>query len=557
MVLIMKKILNLYKMLNKNNTTGKGDSSKTFMFIIAGVLLSFIFGYVGYKFADSIEMMGGVPIILSVSGLVAGIAIFAFGFFNLINSMYMSSDIELLITLPLSSTQIVLLRLLSFLGLAFGIGFVAIIPISIGFAVATSAGIISWVSIILEFIFVPVFATFITASVVILLMSVVRIFRNVDVLRYIGIGVLFILLCLYFFFANSNNTHVEVNSLITILAGFGTTLQYVDPVSGFMSAFVTSGSIIDLLISIAILAASVLLFLIVAKFLYLEGALNMQSTSVSGKILNDEELNKACTNNGTYKSLVKKEFNMLRRNPAYSLNNFVIGFLWPILAVVLMYGTISSVTNMFTPSEGAQDPTTLSIRFVIMSTCLIMFIMILIPMTYQSIAYSSLSREGKSFPIMKQIPVDYKIQIKAKLTVAERVHHIQTTGYVLLGTVIIYLIMGVPFYFALCPALLAFTFTEMAICMDMLDGYKRASVNWDNEKSIANKNSGAMLAFYILSAFGVPIVCGLGLFFAFDANPYMGLIPMLALAVIFGIIMVPLRKRVLVKGDRRIRTLRF
>ena len=483
-------------------------------------------------------MMGGVPIILSVSGLVAGIAIFAFGFFSLINSMYMSSDIELLITLPLSSTQIVLLRLLSFLGLAFGIGFVAIIPISIGFAVATSAGIISWVSIILEFIFVPVFATFITASVVILLMSVVRIFRNVDVLRYIGIGVLFILLCLYFFFANSNNSHVEVNSLITMLAGFGTTLQYVDPVSGFMSAFVTSGSIIDLLISIALLAASVLLFLIVAKFLYLEGALNMQSTSVSGKILNDEELNKACTNNGTYKSLVKKEFNMLRRNPAYSLNNFVIGFLWPILAIVLMYGTISSVSKMFAPSEGAQDPTTISIRFVIMSTCLIMFIMILIPMTYQSIAYSSLSREGNSFPIMKQIPVDYKIQIKAKLTVAERIHHIQTTGYVLLGAIIIYLIMGVPVYFALCPALLAFTFTETAICMDMLDGYKRASVNWDNEKSIASKNSGAMFAFYILSAFGVPIVCALGLFLAFDGNPYLGLIPMLVLAVIFGIIMV-------------------
>ena len=553
----MKKILSLYKMLNKNDTSGKGDSSKTFMFIIAGVLLSFVFGYVGYKFADSIEMIGGVPIILSVSGLVAGIAIFAFGFFSLINSMYMSSDIELLITLPLSSTQIVLLRLLSFLGLAFGIGFVAIIPISIGFAVATSAGIISWVSIILEFIFVPVFATFITASVVILLMSVVRIFRNVDVLRYIGIGVLFILLCLYFFFANSNNSHVEVNSLITMLAGFGTTLQYVDPVSGFMSAFVTSGSIIDLLISIALLAASVLLFLIVAKFLYLEGALNMQSTSVSGKILNDEELNKACTNNGTYKSLVKKEFNMLRRNPAYSLNNFVIGFLWPILAIVLMYGTISSVSKMFAPSEGAQDPTTISIRFVIMSTCLIMFIMILIPMTYQSIAYSSLSREGNSFPIMKQIPVDYKIQIKAKLTVAERIHHIQTTGYVLLGAIIIYLIMGVPVYFALCPALLAFTFTETAICMDMLDGYKRASVNWDNEKSIASKNSGAMFAFYILSAFGVPIVCALGLFLAFDGNPYLGLIPMLVLAVIFGIIMVPLRKRVFVKGDRRIRTLRF
>lgn len=555
----MNKVISLYRMLNKNNKTSTDSrgNSRTFMFIIIGVAVAFILGYVGNKFADSIDAIGGISATLSVTGLFVAIIIFALGFFSLINSMYMSSDIELLITMPLSATQIVMIRLLPFIGLAYGVGFVFIIPINIGLSIAGVVTALDWVAIILEFILTPLFVTFITASVVILLMSVVRIFRNVDVLRYIGIGVLFILLCLYFFFANSNNSHVEVNSLITILAGFGTTLQYVDPVSGFMSAFVTSGSIIDLLISIALLAASVLLFLIVAKFLYLEGALNMQSTSVSGKILNDEELNKACTNNGTYKSLVKKEFNMLRRNPAYSLNNFVIGFLWPILAIVLMYGTISSVTNMFTPSEGAQDPTTLSIRFVIMSTCLIMFIMILIPMTYQSIAYSSLSREGNSFPIMKQIPVDYKIQIKAKLTVAERIQHIQTTGYVLLGAIIIYIIMGVPVYFALCPTLLAFTFTETAICMDMLNGYKNASVNWDNEKSIASKNSGAMFAFYILSAFGVPIVCALGLFFAFDGNPYLGLIPMLALAVIFGIIMIPLRKRVFVKGDRRIRTLRF
>lgn len=553
----MKKILNLYKMLNKNNAAGKGESSKTFLYIIAGVMISFILGYVGYKFADSIEMMGGVPVVLSVSGLVAAVAIFALGFFNLTNNMYMSSDIELLITLPLSSTEIVFLRLLSFLGLAFGIGFVAIIPINIGLAVATSANIISWIGIILEFIFVPVFATFITATIVILLMSVVRIFRNVDVLRYIGIGVLFILLCLYFYFASSDNRNVEVNSVITMLAGFGTRLQYVDPVSGFMSAYVSSGSIIDILISIVILAASVGLFLLVAKLLYLEGALNMQNTSVSGKILNDEELSKACTKKEKYKSLVKKEFNMLRRNPAYSLNNFVIGFLWPILAVVILYGTISSVTNMLTPSEGAQNPATLSIRFVIMSTSIIMFIMILLPMTYQSIAYASLSREGNSFPIMKQIPVDYKLQIKAKLTVAERIQHIQTTGYVLIGTIIFYIVMGVPIYYVLCPTLLVFTFSEMAICMDMLDGYKNASVNWDNEKSIANKNSGAMFAFYIISAFGVPIVCMIGLLLASDANPYLGLIPMLALTLIFGIIMIPLRKRVFVKGDRRIRTLRF
>lgn len=553
----MKKILNLYKMLNKNSNSGEKEAAKNFIYIIVGVLVAFALGYVGYRFADLIDEVGGVPIILSVSGLVAGIAIFALGFINLINSMYMSSDIELLITLPLSSTEIVLLRLLSFLGMAFGVGFVAILPINLGLALAGHLEASAWISIILELLLVPVFATFITATLVILIMSVVKAFRNVDVLRYIGVAGVFVLICVYFYFSGSRNNNVEVDSLITTVAHLGTTMKYIMPVSGFISAFVATGSIVDLLIGIAFVIVGAALFLLVSKLLYLEGALNMQNTSVSGKVLSDEELNKACTNNGTYKSLIKKEFNMLRRNPAYSLNNFVIGFLWPILAIVLFYSSISSITSLFTPSEGAHDPATLSVRFVIMSTSLIMFIMIILPMVYQSVAFSSLSREGKSFPIMKQIPVDYKLQIKAKLTVAERLLHIQTTGYVFVGTIIIDIIMGVPVYLALVPSALTFTFVEMGICLDMLSGYKNASVNWDNEKTVANKSSGGLVLLYVVFAFGIPAVSMIGLVFTNDAHPYMGLLPMLILAVVFGIVMIILRKQVFVKGERRIKTLRF
>ena len=553
----MKKILNLYKMLNKNNSSDKGDSSKKFLYVIIGVLLTFALGYVGYNFEGAIEEAGGIPVVLSVSGLVAAIVIFALGFISLINNMYMSSDIELLITLPLSSTQIVLLRLLSFLRLAFGIGFVLIIPINIGLSMSGSIGAIGWVSIILEFLFVPIFTTFITATIVIIIMSVVRAFRNVDVLRYIGVVGVFILLCVYFYFSGSRNNQLEVDSMITLMAGFGTSMQYAMPISGFMSAFVLTGSVIDLIIDIAIVAASIVLFLVVAKLLYLEGALNMQNTSISGKILSDEELNKACTKKGTYKALIKKEFNMLRRNPAYSLNNFVIGFLWPILAIVLFYGTISSTSKLFTPSEGAYEQATLDIRFVIVTTIMIVFILILIPMVYQSVAFSSLSREGNSFPVMKQIPVDYRTQIKAKLTVAERLLHIQTTLYVLIGSIIIDIIKGVPVYYALFPTALTFTFVEMSICIDMLAGYKNASVNWDNEKTVANKNSGLLVAYYFISAFIVSGVCLIGLFLSNDLHPYTGLMPMIVLVVIFAIIMLLLRKRVYVKGEKRIRTLRF
>ena len=527
------------------------------MFIIIGVAVAFILGYVGNKFADSIDAIGGVSATLSVTGLFAAIIIFALGFFSLINSMYMSSDIELLITMPLSATQIVMIRLLPFIGLAYGVGFVFIIPINIGLSIAGVVTALDWVAIILEFILTPLFVAFITASVVILIMSVVKAFRNVDVLRYIGIGALFILLCVYFYISGSRSESVDVATLITNVAGVGSNVRYAVPVSGLLAYYEMSGSIISLLVSIVITIASVLLFLLVSRFLYLQGALNMQNTAISGKILNDEELSKACEKKDVFKSLLRKEYVSLKRNPTYSLNNFIIGFLWPILALALFGGTFSSIKGTFAPQEGQIiEQSVLDMRYELVFTAMMMFIMILVPMIYQSIAYSSLSREGNSFPVMKQIPASYETQIKAKLNIAERIQHIQTTAYVLVISVIFNIIMGIPFYLALIPTILTFAFVEMSICIDMLEGYKKAHVNWDNEKEVANKDSGLLMGYYIISAFFIPGVCLLSMFLSGN-SVFFGLIPILILVAILFIIMIILRKKVLIKGEKRIRTLRF
>ena len=229
----MNRVLKLYKMLNKNDEIKA--SGKTAAFIIIGIIVVLILGYVGYNFAEIITEVGGISTILTVAGTFSGIAILMIGFFLLVNSMYMSSDIELLITMPFSALEIVFIRMIPFIKMAYGIAAVLILPIGITYSVASGVEAMSIIGIILELLVVPIFAVAFTTALVILIMSVIRVFRNMDVLRYIGVIGMFILLVLYFYFiGRDNNGAANAQSIITVVASIGAMVKYVVPVSGFI-----------------------------------------------------------------------------------------------------------------------------------------------------------------------------------------------------------------------------------------------------------------------------------------------------------------------------------
>ncbi len=556
----MKRILNLYKMLNKNNQAddGKGASNKI-VYIIIGVVIAIGLGLVGYKFADMIEMAGGVPIMLNVGGLATGIIIVGFGLFMLINSMYMSSDIELLITMPFSAFEIVVLRLISFIGMAYGFGAVLMLPINIGYTVVKGFNALEWIGILLMFILLPLFVTLVIATLVILIMSLVKVFRNMDVLRYIGIIVLFILICVYFYLSGDNSSGAEVEQVVLNVASISQTLQYVVPIDGFLVAFITTQSILSLLEAVGATALAFVIFYLVARGLYLNGALNMQNTKVGGKLLHDEDLKKMCKKKDQLKALISKEFKMVRRNPVYALYNFIIGFLWPILAIVLFRGFGSFISKGEAIRQAATDQTYVSIQFTVIETAVLVLMIMILPILNSSIAYSSLSREGNSFPIMKQIPVPYETQIKAKIGIAERILQFSTTFYVLIISIIINLIMEIPVYFAIIPVVVSFLVSELCVLVDMIAGYKRAYVNWDDEKSISRKNDN--VGIFVFEFFGgliIPGIMVIGVFFAGnDGSIILLLLPLIAVTVVLAVLVVVLRKVAIKKGERRIRTLRF
>ena len=160
---------------------------------------------------------------------------------------------------------------------------------------------------------------------------------------------------------------------------------------------------------------------------------------------------------------------------------------------------------------------------------------------------------------MKQIPVPYETQIKAKIGIAERILQFSTTFYVLIISIIINLIMEIPVYFAIIPVVVSFLVSELCVLVDMIAGYKRAYVNWDDEKSISRKNGN--IGIFVLEFLGgliIPGIMVIGVFFAGNDGPIiLLLLPLIAVTVVLAVLVVVLRKVAIRKGTRRIKTLRF
>ena len=108
-----------------------------------------------------------------------------------------------------------------------------------------------------------------------------------------------------------------------------------------------------------------------------------------------------------------KELKLLTRTPAFFSNCILSNLLWPIV-IILIY-LIQGQDNIileFVNHYKQQEALGLLVIFISI------FAISAILTTANSIASSSISREGKHFPFMKYIPINYKTQLNIKALVS-------------------------------------------------------------------------------------------------------------------------------------------
>lgn len=406
------KTIKLLKVLLKNfeMIAFEKKKSKVFYMVMAIVTMLIIFiptafmiGIISYGMTLSLTEAGhlseGINFILYAVNIFA----FIFSINVVLNVFYFSSDIERLLPMPFKEHEIIGAKFFNTLINENFIEFILIASSLIGFFVAGKLDFYAIFIILLAVLTMPILPLIYSSIICMVFMFLTKRITNKDfvskfsnillILALIGLLVMAILL---------SSFNAEGFALDLIDSKFMIVSKFIFP-NVYLLTDAMSGNALSLLFYLLITIVSLIIFFVISKLLYFRG-LN-QSSNKKNK---HKEIEYKVKNKNI--SYLSKEFKVLFKTPAFFSNCLIINFIWPFFIAIIffLYDKTGFLKNIL-DSYHNNDYNT-HIMFILV----VMMASILITAT-NSIASSSISREGNSFTYMKVIPLSYKKQIIIKI----------------------------------------------------------------------------------------------------------------------------------------------
>lgn len=495
----MNKILRLAATLRKcgNGSAEKkyGNSAETITSLTIAAIFAIALFFFGRSLNQLSAYLGDPRFILKALFMLGSVVSLFFVFPSVVNQLYMSGDLPLLLTMPYRPSEIVLARLINLIRLPALFCITASLPAVIGYSAAS----FSWEIILAGFLSAllsPLIVLSFAGIVTVVIMTCVNGVRNKDFLKSAGIILAFILLMLFLFFTNSGQgmTRDDMFRLAVVFGRFSNLL----PINFALGQLMNGFSFPALLETLGITVAFVLVFWLLVSRLYLIGALSMQETASGNGLLGKDGVRKNSRKQTILRSLTLKELKSVSREPAYLMNGFLYTLFFPLL-MVLTTG-FAGARGLGASLNSLSSPATVT-AFILQNACLLTFA----ASSTNTIAASPISREGKSFGILKTLPLDHRIILRAKRNAALLVCALGSTLYLVIGGLILvfmgYLpVWGIFYGLALNVPLLIFT-----VDMNMLHDLKKPDLNWESEAQMLKNRCGVMSALILIIGMILPI----------------------------------------------------
>lgn len=519
----MNKFLALYRVTQKCAKTEEGTKVSNIVgYIILGVIVAVLFGvggnYAGVLVPTVALLIPGVDIPTNLFMLLfwlSGTFVLFTAFQKLLGAMFMSSDVDILAAMPLSSSQIGLTRVMSCVPLAYATTVCTVLPFTIGYFVSTGFDAYLLVLAIVGVLIIPLGLVSIIAILLTLIMKVFRQVRNRDMLTVLGAIGACVLVIVFNVLTNSvtdaSTSGDRAASLLSTLADISN-IAWSLPFAACLGKALAGGPLF-LLAAIVIVAVFVALLYVVLSALYLPAALGMANARSKANAINDEKLERGSASRSINRALFWKEFKSY-----FKETNFIQGWIFAI-ALPLFFLIMSNV------SGGDGEPPVGFVSAVVESAKLPLAYSIFLGVTMAistvglasavaTTGTSSFSREGEAFDYMKTFPVEYRVQVSAKLKVA-------MIPLALGGLIyeIIAFAMAIPYGVVNIPMLIAALVTDVFVVillanLQMRTAARKANLHWSSSQT-AIKNTGLWVAI------------GFVLFFVFSAPAYpLGLLGM-------------------------------
>ncbi len=518
--------------IRKKNKKGKQNysffSSNLFSQIMAGLLISIVFGFQFYVTVGMIAGSGAQYIAQFYSNTITSyfIAMFGLCILNVLNIFFLSKNDEAIVAFPIAPGKIFLARMVLSIGYAV-LYSLLFLTISIIYLIFVGGSVMAYISAVVIFITLPLIFIAISFIIINTIGLLVNFKKHRKIAVIISIFVSIIAFAAFYLpsILGDGETSTDIISSLATMNSFYSYLNWISFVP--LKAVLLEGDFdwVYLILQIVIALAAVGLSYLYANATYINN-IGLEEGKSKKKVSGDEterKINKAFNKVSTngLKSYVYRSIKEVLHSPQIAMIYIFV----PLFVALLIGTSFAFALPEVATSLPAAYANNSSLQIIIITGCCIIASM---TMTGSSIAISS---ENKNIALIKSSPIDPERYLESRIFLSVSINLITS----IFLSVIFVIVGGYPAVFVLYILLEiipgAIFFNYLNLWCDLII----PRFNWNNIAEITN-NSWKPFFNLIINFLGWIVMIGICCLFIFVPNDWAFIGPVTVCLIFTGLV---------------------
>ena len=393
----MKKILALVKVslsynmnIFKINTKKQSKFSKVLLPLILVGYIMFIFGYYSVMLYEKLEPLNLGYIILTLFALGVSVLSLIEGVYKSGSLLFNCKDDDLMLSLPIKKRTVLFIRIFKFYVFELLYNSLFLLPSIIVYAVKVNPGWSYYLVSLIALLLLPIIPIVLSCVIGFIITYLSSHFKGKNIVQTI-FSMLFLLGILFFYY-NINNFITDILGMATSINDIIIKLYY--PVGAYIS-MVNDFNVMSLVLYVLIHVVFVIVTLFVLSKIYF----NINSNSK--RVISDKKSSKnyVIKSSSPRNAFVKKELNKFLSTPVF-ITNAGFGLVLFILACIFIVIKFDFIASTLSSLDNGLSVDVIKNQLPVYVLGLICFGSFM-----TSITSSMISLEGKSFNILKSLPL--------------------------------------------------------------------------------------------------------------------------------------------------------
>jgi ABC-2 type transport system permease protein len=457
--------------------------------VLSLAVFAYMYIFLILQFYEAGKALQTPQLIITLGAVGSGLLVLFFGIFYIIGALFLAKDSEFLASLPIRQGNVFLSKFTLVLLGEYPLILFMMLPPVIIYGVNAQKGVLYYLAAVLCMLLLPLVPLLLASLFSLLLMQLVSRTRRRDLILLIGAVILVLVVSIGPSMLLSSMDENDPNLMLKILQKSDGMIELsgrVFPPAIWITRVLSldlPDSLLNLGYLVALSAAAFCLVYLLASFVYQKGATaQMESEKRSRKTKLNYKVSSPLL------VMYRTEWRNILRTPIFALNSLILVFVGPIIMCLpLLGGSMAQdpdIQALYTLIEQGKNGPVLPL--------ILAGILCLINLMNPAVS-STFSREGKNIWILKNIPVDIRIQAMGKLLL----------GYTIsmAGAIATAIVMAFAFKLDVPVTLLSIGLCALALIPVTISGIfidlMRPKLNWNNPQEAIKQNANVILAMLV------------------------------------------------------------